>query len=38
MAVTARDAERLFTEIKKSEVRLFYIKSEVEFGTLGEDG
>jgi PII-like signaling protein len=38
MAVAASDAKRLFTEIKKSEVRLFYIKSEVEFGTLGEDG
>lgn len=37
MAVTAKEAERLFAELEASEIRLFYIKSAVEFGTLGED-
>ena len=36
MAVSEEEAERLFDFLKKERVHLFYIKTQVEFGTLGE--
>lgn len=36
MAATEEECERLFEFLRKEGVRLFYVKSEVEFGTLGE--
>lgn len=35
ITVTAEDAYRLFERLKAENVRLFYVKSPVEFGTLG---
>jgi PII-like signaling protein len=37
MAVSADEAERLFMQIKKEGVRVFYTKTPVEFGTTGEE-
>ncbi|MDP1610412.1 MAG: DUF190 domain-containing protein [Sulfuritalea sp.] len=36
MAVTAEEAERLFERLKAEGAHLFYVKTPVEFGTLGE--
>ena len=36
MAASAEDAERLFARLKAEGVHLFYVKTPVEFGTLGE--
>jgi len=36
MAVGEEDAERLFARLKAEGVHLFYVKSPVEFGTLGK--
>jgi PII-like signaling protein len=36
MAVGAVDAERLFERLKDEGVHLFYVKTPVEFGTLGD--
>lgn len=36
MAVTAEEADRLFARLKSEGVHLFYVKTLVEFGTLGE--
>ena len=36
MAVTAEEADRLFTKLRAEKVKLFYTKSPVEFGTTGE--
>ena len=36
MAVTAEQAERLFERLKSEGVHLFYVKTPVEFGMLGE--
>lgn len=36
MAASIEDTERLFERLKAEGVHLFYIKSLVEFGTLGE--
>jgi PII-like signaling protein len=35
MAVTAEEADRLFTKLRAEKVKLFYTKSPVEFGTTG---
>jgi PII-like signaling protein len=35
MAVTAEEAERLFALLRREAVQVFYVKSAVEFGTLG---
>lgn len=37
MAVTEDEAERLFGRLKTEGVHLFYVKTPVEFGMLGED-
>lgn len=36
MAVSAEDADRLFVRLKAEGVHVFYVKSPVEFGILGE--
>ena len=36
LAVSKEDAERLFARLKAEGVHLFYVKTPVEFGTLGE--
>ena len=36
MAVTAEEAGRLFERLEAEGVHLFYVKTPVEFGTLGE--
>jgi len=36
MAVTAEQSERLFERLKAEGVHLFYVKTAVEFGILGE--
>ncbi len=38
MAVTDEEAERLFARLREEGVHLFYAKTRVEFGTLGEPG
>lgn len=35
MALTVEESERLFARLKAEQVRLFYVKAAVEFGTLG---
>ena len=35
ITVTAEDAERLFERLKLEEIRVFYVKTPVEFGMLG---
>jgi len=37
MAVTAEQADRLFEHLRVEKVRVFYSKSPVEFGTIGEE-
>ncbi|WP_126444567.1 DUF190 domain-containing protein [Sulfuricystis multivorans] len=37
MAVSSEQAERLFARLKAEGVHLFYVKTAVEFGVLGED-
>ncbi|MCX8085900.1 MAG: DUF190 domain-containing protein [Rhodocyclaceae bacterium] len=37
MALAADQCERLFARLKEEGVHLFYVKTAVEFGTLGED-
>ena len=36
MAVTADEADRLFERLQSENVHLFYVKTPVEFGILGE--
>lgn len=36
LAVTEDELNRLFDHLRAEQVHLFYVKSEVEFGTLGE--
>ncbi len=36
LAVSEEDADRLFARLKAEGVHLFYVKSPVKFGTLGE--
>ena len=36
MAVSEEDAEGLFARLRAEGVHLFYVKGQVEFGTLGE--
>ena len=36
MAVSAEECERLFARLREEEVHLFYVKSSIEFGMLGE--
>lgn len=38
MAVTAEESDRLFERLRAEGVHLFYVKTPVEFGTLGEPG
>jgi uncharacterized protein len=38
MAVTEAESERLFARLEAEGVHLFYVKSAVEFGILGEPG
>jgi PII-like signaling protein len=35
MAVTAKDAERVFAMLEREKIKLFYCKTAVEFGTTG---
>jgi PII-like signaling protein len=35
IAATAEESERLFARLRAEQVQLFYVKSAVEFGTLG---
>ena len=37
MVVTAEEAERFFTCLRNARVRLFYVKTPIEFGMIGED-
>lgn len=37
LAVNAEQAEQLFAKVKEEDVRLFYIKTPIEFGIIGED-
>lgn len=37
MAVTAEEADRLFARLKAENVKIFYSKTPVEFGTTGGD-
>ncbi len=36
MAVSEEESQRLFDRLRKEDVHLFYVKSAVEFGVLGE--
>jgi hypothetical protein len=36
MAASAEDTERLFEHLKSEGVHLFYVKTPVEFGVLGD--
>lgn len=36
MAVSEEEAERLFAFLRREAVQVFYVKSQVEFGTLGK--
>jgi PII-like signaling protein len=36
MALTEEQAERLFARLREEKVHLFYVKTAVEFGVLGE--
>lgn len=36
MALTAEECDRLFARLREEDVHVFYVKSAVEFGTLGE--
>jgi PII-like signaling protein len=37
MAVTAEECDRLFARLETERVRLFYVKTPVEFGVFGEE-
>lgn len=37
MAVSEEESERIFAVIRKSGVKLFYVKTPIEFGVAGED-
>ena len=37
MAVTAEECDRLFDRLKSEDVRIFYIKTAIEFGVLGNE-
>jgi PII-like signaling protein len=37
MAVTPEEADRMFALLRKERIRVFYSKTPVEFGTLGEE-
>ena len=37
MAVSEEEADRLFARLSVEHVRLFYVKSPVEFGTIGSE-
>ena len=37
MAVTAEEADQLLARLLAEKVKLFYMKSPVEFGTIGGD-
>lgn len=37
MAVTEDEAERMFEVIRREGVRVFYVKTAIEFGVLGDD-
>lgn len=37
MALTADDLERLFDRLREEQIRVFYVKTPIEFGTTGED-
>lgn len=36
MAVSASDAERLFTRLKEEGINIFYVKTPIEYGMTGE--
>lgn len=38
MALTEEQAEQLFARLREEKVHLFYVKTAVEFGVLGEEG
>jgi PII-like signaling protein len=38
LAATLEETSRLFDHLRKEGVHVFYVKSEVEFGVLGEPG
>ena len=38
MAVTVEESGRLFDRLKAEGLHLFYVRTAVEFGTLGEPG
>ncbi len=38
LAVTEEEAERLFARLSQEQVHLFYVKTPVEFGMLGNGG
>lgn len=37
MAVTAEQTDRLFEKLDEENIRIFYVKAPIEFGTTGED-
>jgi len=37
MAVTSEEADRLFARLQAEKIKLFYIKTAIEFGTLGAE-
>jgi len=36
MAVTAEEAERFFDRLRQEHIKIFYVKTPIEFGTTGE--
>ena len=37
MAVTQEEADRLFERLRAEQVKVFYVKTPVEFGMLGDE-
>lgn len=37
LAVSAEDAQRLFGRLRDEDVKVFYVKTPIEFGVTGED-
>ena len=37
MAVSGEEADRLFARLKEEKVRIFFVKTPIEFGMTGED-
>lgn len=37
MAVTDEESKQLFARLEKEKIQLFYVKTPVEFGTIGSD-